>query len=179
MVKVELTGYFTWPLVRRSCISLRVQSLVHPGTAILHPLYSHKWTPEPIWSWFTATSGALIVCAGLKCRSVSTRFTVPLNVLQHKKREFTSNCIDLVSMWSPVTVQENILWNLIYQQHLDSLSLCDQILRPQILNGCSLYYTTLQFFRAIFISSYSTTNKMQLFLKLSIFVKRSTCVPLW
>jgi hypothetical protein len=68
---------------------------LYPGTATLHTLYSHKWAPETIWSWFTATSGALIVCAGLKCRSVSTCFMVPLLTLRHKKREFTSNCIDL------------------------------------------------------------------------------------
>ena len=69
-------------------------SVLCPGTAILHTLYSHKWAPEPIWSWFTATSGALIVCTGLKCRSVSTCSMVPLLTLQHKKREFASNCID-------------------------------------------------------------------------------------
>jgi hypothetical protein len=79
-------------LLSASC-SISV-SLLYPGTAILHTLYSHQWAPEPIWSWFTATSGAPIVCPGLKCRSVSTCFMVPLRTLQHKKREFTSNCID-------------------------------------------------------------------------------------
>jgi hypothetical protein len=94
MANVELTGYFTLSLDRWSWIALRVQSVLYPGTTILHTLYSHKWAPEPIWSWCTATSGALIVCAGLKCLSVSTCFMVPLLTLQHKKREFTSNCID-------------------------------------------------------------------------------------
>jgi hypothetical protein len=94
MAHADHTLYFTWPLDRWSCIALRVQSVLHPGAAILHTLYTHKWDPEPIWIDLLPCTGTLVVCAGLKCLLVSTCFMVPLLTLQHKKREFTSNCID-------------------------------------------------------------------------------------
>jgi len=94
MGHAELTGYFTWPLADEAALRFVFSQCYTQGQ--LHCTHYTPITGAQNRSGvdLPPLTGNLIVCGGLKRRSVSTCFMVPLLTLRHKKREFTSNCID-------------------------------------------------------------------------------------